>query len=65
MEAARAVGARLDSHGLGIIWHLEQFQGRVFTAALFGAEVLVCHSDGWGALVHKMNLLHYRALKIM
>ena len=64
MEAARAVGTGLDSHGLGIIWHLEQFQGRVINAALFGAEVLVCHIDGWGAIVRKMNLLHYRALKV-
>ena len=64
MEAARAVGTGLDSHGLGSIWHLEQFQGRVINAALFGAEVLVCHIDGWGAIVRKMNLLHYRALKI-
>ena len=26
--------------------------------------MLVCHIDGWGAIVRKMNLLHYRALKI-
>ena len=62
-DAAVDLGKSLDTQGLGISWHAEQFPLWAESAALFGCELLAAGAEGWPLISRKLNQMHYQAIK--